>query len=118
MVLPLDVRTSPGTPITRFTRSATLSLQSLATAAGALKTTMSPVLMVPKSTLSLSTMMRSPTCSVGYIEPDGTKYVSNTKGRTSTEMSTTATRMTSHSTMARLRPLVGRDDVVDGESDI
>ena len=55
--------------MTRFTRSVTGSPQF--SAGGALKTTMSPMLIVPHVTDSLFTMMRSPICKVGSMEPDG-----------------------------------------------
>ena len=58
--------------MTRLTKTVTPGeVHCCSAMAGALKTTMSPVWIVPKSMLSLSTMMRSPIMRVGSIEPDG-----------------------------------------------
>ena len=40
-----------------------------------MKTMMSPVLIVPNSTLNLFTRIRSPICSVGIIDDDGMKLL-------------------------------------------
>src|SRR5665213_988289 len=97
MVLPFVLRTSPGRPMTRFTRSVTGSLQIWATSGGALKTTMSPTLMVPKSTLSLSTRMRLPEYRVGSIEGEGMRNVCMTYVRIVKETRTAAMSTRTHS---------------------
>src|ERR1019366_6356409 len=105
MVLPLEERMSPGRPMTRFTRSVTGSLQSFRTSSGALKTNMSPMLILPNSTLSLSTRMRLPVYNVGFIEGDGIKNVWKTYVRTAKETKSAAINTRSHSTKLFLRDL-------------
>ncbi len=61
------------------------------------------MLIVPKSTLSLSTMMWLPIASVGFIELDGTKNVWNTNVRMRNDAVTAITRTMSHSDDPRLR---------------
>src|ERR1017187_7298812 len=66
---------------------------------------MSPMLILPNSTLSLSTRMRLPMYNVGFIEDDGIKNVWKTYVRTAKEIKSAAINTRSHSTKLFLRDL-------------
>src|ERR1035441_10883550 len=66
---------------------------------------MSPMLILPNSTLSLSTRMRLPMYNVGFIEDDGIKNVWKTYVRTANETKSATINTRSHSTKLFLRDL-------------
>src|SRR5665213_2402742 len=88
--------------MTRFTRI-DCGEPHTTSAAGPWKTTISPVCRLDGEKKTFWTRIRSPTCSVGIIEPDGTKYAWKTKVRMANASASATTATIAHSIAVRDR---------------